>query len=445
MSAARTVWNRGAMNDWQDSQTLDFPEWSRALEGAGLAYAERVDFRARIVAFLAWCRTGGTAATVRSARVFIRSRQRGAVREAYRRALRWLFLAARRDGGVRMPGVDAEKQARLQLNLEREMPHGHPGATPWERALVETIRMRGLLWRTEQTYRMWAWRFVRWIGGRTPLAEATGGHVRGFLSALAVERRLSCSSQKQALIAVVFLLRESHGCDLGDLTGFVTGRRRRKMPVVLTVAERDRLFAALEGTPQLMAQLQYGAGLRVSELLRLRVRDLDLDRGQLTVWCGKGEKHRVTVLPRRLLEVLVAHVARVRILFDQDRRDDAPGVFLPAAVERKCPGAGVLWPWFWVFPTRGKMRDPRSGVARRHHVLEATFQEIVRKAGEAAGLARHVTPHVLRHSFATHLLEAGVDIQTVQRLLGHSNVRTTQIYLHVARVPGREVASPLDA
>lgn len=317
------------MNDWKDSQTLDFPEWSRVLEGADLAHAERIGFRERVVAYPGWCRTGGTAASVRSARVFIGSRQRGAQRESHRRALRWLFLTARRNGGVQMPGADAEQQARLQLNLEREMPHGHPGATAWERALVEMIRMRGLLWRTEQIYRMWAWRFVRWIGGRTPLAEATGDDVRGFLSGLAVERRLSCSSQKQALNAVVFLLREAHGCDLGDVTGFVTGRRRRKIPVVLTVAERDRLFAALEGTPRLLAQLQYGAGLRVGELLRLRVRDFDIERGQLTDWCGKGEKHRIG---RRGLTRFVLHrepeeCSQVVLVF-KSMRDDPFGYLL---------------------------------------------------------------------------------------------------------------------
>jgi len=433
------------MNDWQDSHTLDFPEWSRVLEGADLDRAERTGFRGRIAAYLHWCRSVHTDATVRSARLFLHARPRGAERESHRRALRWLFVTARDSGGLRMPGDQDGRQAQLRMNLAREIPLARPGATPWERRLVEAIRLRGLLWRTEQTYRMWAWRFVRWLGSGGALASITGDEVRRFLSHLAVERRLSCSSQKQALNAVVFLLREAHGCDLGDVSGFVTGRRHRKMPVVLTVPERDRLFAALEGTPRLMAELQYGAGLRVTELLRLRVRDLDFERQQLTVWCGKGAKHRVTVLPRRLVDALAVHIARIRHVYEQDRRAGEPGVFLPEAIERKSPGVGVAWPWFWVFPSRGMMRDPRSGTVRRHHVLEATLQEILRVASEGAGLLKRVTPHVLRHSFATHLLESGTDIQTVQRLLGHSNVRTTQIYLHVARVPGREIASPLDA
>jgi integron integrase len=194
-----------------------------------------------------------------------------------------------------------------------------------------------------------------------------------------------------------------------------------------------------------MSELMYGSGLRLTELLRLRVKDLDLDRGQVVVRAGKGDKDRVTVLPEKLAERLRAHRDRLRELHDADREAQVAGVWLPEALERKYPGAGKSWPWFWLFPSRQLMHDPHSGLYRRHHLLDASFQHAIREAARSAKLNKRVTPHTLRHSFATHLLEMGTDIRTVQDLLGHVDVATTQIYTHVMKRPGLGARSPFDA
>ena len=221
-------------------------------------------------------------------------------------------------------------------------------------------------------------------------------------------------------------------------------RRPRRLPAVLTPAECRALFDALTGTPRLMAELMYGAGLRLTELLRLRVKDVDLERCQVTVRSGKGDKDRMTVLPERLAVQLLNHRKRLGELHAADRAAGLAGVWLPEALERKYPKAGESWEWFWLFPSRQLTRDPRSGLIRRHHVLDATFQHAIREAMKKAKLNKRVTPHTLRHSFATHLLESGTDIRTVQDLLGHVDVATTQIYTHVMKKPGLGVRSPLD-
>jgi integron integrase len=200
----------------------------------------------------------------------------------------------------------------------------------------------------------------------------------------------------------------------------------------------------MEGTPRLMAELMFGSGIRLTELLRLRVKDVDLERGQLIVRGGKGDEDRVTVLPARLQEKLRAHRERLRRLHAEDRAKGLPGVWLPEGLERKWPHAGEQWEWQWFWPSRETMKDPRSGLRRRHHVLDATFQHFIRRGARKAKLDKKVTPHVLRHSFATQLLERGTDIRTVQELLGHKDVSTTQIYTHVMSKPGLGVRSPLD-
>ena len=256
---------------------------------------------------------------------------------------------------------------------------------------------------------------------------------------------MAASTQKQALNALVFLLRDVLGKQLGDFSGFERARKPARVPAVLSPEECKRLFAALDGTPRLMAELMYGSGLRLTELMRLRIKDVDLEREQLIVRAAKGGKDRVTVLPMSLLPRLQAHRDRLRERYEQDRKENLPGVWLPEGLERKYPNAGTMWEWQWFFPSRQLMNDPRSGLRRRHHVLDANFQHAVRQAARAAKLNKRVTPHTLRHSFATHLLEQGADIRTVQELLGHVNVATTQIYLHVMRKPGLGVRSPLDA
>jgi integron integrase len=280
------------------------------------------------------------------------------------------------------------------------------------------------------------------LAPRSPRA-ASGEDVGAFLTALAVKQRAMPSTQKQALNALVFFLREALHRPVGEIA-FRRAAPRERMPTVLSREECGRLFGALEGTTRLMAEVMYGSGLRLMELLRLRVHHLDFERGQIKVCGGKGDKDRVTVLPTKLRPALQAHVARLRTLFAEDRAANLPGVWLPENVARKYPKAGERWNWQWVFPSRETSIDPVSKVRRRHHVIDSTFQNNIRWAAERAGIDKRVTPHVLRHSFATHLLESGTDIRTLQDLLGHESVETTQIYTHVMVKPGLGVRSPLD-
>lgn len=232
--------------------------------------------------------------------------------------------------------------------------------------------------------------------------------------------------------------------DLGKLD-FKRAVQRERVPTVLTPEECRRLFNELEGTTRLMAELAYGSGIRLMELLRLRVQHVDLERRQLTVRGGKGDKDRVTVIPETLVEALGRQLETLRKLHKEDRARGLPAVWLPDGLEKKFKRAGERWEWQWLFPSREASRDSETGIVRRHHTLDGAFQNAVRGAAAKARINKRVTPHVLRHSFATHLLEAGTDIRTVQELLGHSSVETTQIYTHVMRKPGIGVRSPLDS
>jgi integron integrase len=316
------------------------------------------------------------------------------------------------------------------------------GGADWERDLIKAARVAGFLWRTEETYRGWAARFARFIAPHSPYAVGAK-EVGEFLSALAVEQRAGASTQKQALNALVFLMQEALHRNLGELE-FERPAPRGRVPTVLSREECGRLFSKMEGTSRLMAELMYGSGLRLMELLRLRVQHLDLDRGRLQVRGGKGDKDRVTVLPLSLIARLQAHLASVREWFEEDRENGVPGVWLPEGLARKYKRAGERWEWQWLFPSRELSVDPVSSIRRRHHVTDAAFQIAVKRAADAAGIDKRVTPHVLRHSFATHLLESGSDIRTVQELLGHQSVETTQIYTHVMMKPGIGVRSPFD-
>lgn len=346
---------------------------------------------------------------------------------------------------MRLPDPAAEDGAiAARHRSEVPPPAGDDlGGADWERELVRAARSAGFLWRTEQTYRAWGARFAAFLAPASPY-RATGRDVADFLTALAVRQRASPSTQKQALNALVFLLREALHRDPGEID-FTRARPKRRMPVVLSREECTRVFARLEGTARLMAELAYGAGLRLMELLRLRVQDVDLARGRLMVRGGKGDKDRVTVLPARLTGRLREHVERLRELFAKDRAAGLPGVWLPEGLGRKYRGAGEQWEWQWLFPSRETSVDPATKVRRRHHVVDTTFQATIKRAAAAAKIDKRVTPHVLRHSFATHLLESGTDIRTVQELLGHESVETTQIYTHVMQRPGLGVRSPLDA
>lgn len=272
---------------------------------------------------------------------------------------------------------------------------------------------------------------------------AGADEVAAFLTDLAVHGRVSPATQKQALNALVFFLQEGLHHSLGKIA-FRRPQPQKRIPTVLSREECRRLFAELTGTPLLMARLAYGTGLRLMELLRLRVHHVDLERLQLTVHGGKGDKDRVTVLPALLQADLTQHLTRLRALHESDRKNGLAGVWLPDALGRKYPRAGEQWEWQWLFPSRETSVDPASGIRRRHHLIDTTFQRLVKRAAHTARIDKRVTPHVLRHSFATHLLEAGTDIRTVQDLLGHQSVETTQIYTHVTAKPGLGVRSPLD-
>jgi integron integrase len=270
-------------------------------------------------------------------------------------------------------------------------------------------------------------------------------HVEAFLSHLAVHRNVAASTQNQAKSALLFLYKEVLGSELPWLDNVENAKRPQRLPVVLSHTEVDAVLGRMHGTNGLIARLLYGSGLRIMEAVRLRVKDLDLESCEILIRDGKGAKDRVTMLPSSLVNPLRAHLVLVRELHAQDLAAGLPGVYLPYALDRKYPNAPREWAWQYVFPSDRLSVDPRSGLRRRHHVDEQNVQRAMRQALRDAGVAKPATPHTLRHSFATHLLQSGYDIRTVQELLGHSDVSTTMIYTHVLNRGGRGVVSPLDA
>ena len=296
---------------------------------------------------------------------------------------------------------------------------------------------------TEQAYVHWCRAFIRWHSLRHP-AEMGGPEVEAFLTYLAAERSLAPSSHKQALSALLFLYGKVLGKDLLWMTEIGRPKAHRRLPVVLSRDEVGTAIAQLDGEHRLLARLLYGTGLRITEALQLRVKDLDFSQRALIVRSGKGGKDRVVMLPASMLVDLRTQLGCCRQIWAADVESGQAGVEMPHALERKYPRAGQSWPWFWVFPQDHLSVDPRSGVVRRHHLYDQTFQRAFKRAVSAAGVAKPATPHTLRHSFATHLLQSGSDIRTVQELLGHSDVATTMIYTHALRMGGGAVRSPLD-
>lgn len=306
------------------------------------------------------------------------------------------------------------------------------------------LRLRHYSYRTEQQYVAWIKRFILFHGKRHP-ASMGAPELESFLSYLAVERKVAAATQGQALSAVLFLYKRVLGVDLPWLENVVRAKKPVRLPVVLTPEEVRAVLGQLDGVYRLVASLLYGSGLRLMEAMRLRVKDLNFDYRQVTVRSGKGDKDRVTVLPQGLIPALRAHLAAVQERHLVAVRDGYGGVELPYALARKYPGADREWAWQYAFPAPHPSIDPRNKIRRRHHLNEEAVQRRVRIAMRAAGIVKPASSHTFRHCFATHLLERGSDIRTVQELLGHKDVTTTQIYTHVMRKGASAVRSPLDA
>jgi len=444
---------------------IQFPRWAEVLESAELPVKDRESFKVTIRWYLSWCRQKGIGCSFNSAKEFIdyTVQEKGPkdwVLERWREGIRWFFREAKaqREGkpGVATgfsgtestEGEDLSEKvavvARYASHNDTEAERMEAGSED-EHVILSEMRRRGMALKTERSYLRHYRDFMRRRGlkrGREMCAE----ELKAYLDYLAMDREVASSTQKQALNALVMIAEKVFKVKLGDIGDFVKSKKRVKIPVVMSKEETRRFFAALEGKFLLMAKLQYAAGLRVSELLRLRVQDIDLERNQVIVRQGKGGKDRVAPLSEKLVVELNTHLEKTRKYIEEDLKNaDLAGVYLPAALAKRHKNAGKDWRWQWLWPSREISKDPRSGLRRRHHILPGVYQTAVTRAGKEAGLNKRITSHALRHSFATHLLEDGVDIRTVQDLLGHKNIETTQVYLHVVQKPGVGVRSPLDS
>ncbi len=370
------------------------------------------------------------------------------------------LVASFQDLGSGHPSLGREPlRTRNEHQAETEAPP-QGGDPPEVSALIESLRTearaRGLAIRTENTYVSWNGRFLRfslrnstgggWLARQGERClDAFSAAARAYLRHLSVNRGVSAATHNQALNAVVFLARHVLGMDVdGTLDDIARPRAPTRLPTVLSRGEAVRLIDALGGVHRLMAELMYGSGLRVIECVRLRVKDIDFALGRLEVRDGKGGKDRVVPLPENCREALALQLETSRKLWEGDRKCGIAGVYLPGALARKYPNAPEQLSWQWLFPSNKLSTDPRAGIVRRHHVSEKGVQAAIKKAAGEIGMTRRVSPHTLRHSFATTLLTRGADIRTIQELLGHSDVRTTMIYTHVVGQPGVSVCSPLD-
>jgi integron integrase len=305
------------------------------------------------------------------------------------------------------------------------------------------IRLKHYSIRTEQAYTDWIKRFILHFGKKHP-RDMGAAEVEQFLTHLAVNGRVSASTQNQAKCALLFLYKEVLAIELPWLGNVEQAKVPKRLPIVLNRDEIQAILSRLTGTQWLIASLLYGTGMRIMECLRLRVQDVDIKRSEILIRNGKGSKDRVTMLPLSLVAPLQAHLLKVRELHENDLTQGFGAVFMPFALERKYPAAAKEWIWQYVFPAAKLSTDPRTKIVRRHHVPEQSIQRAVKQTVRDAGLTKAATPHTFRHSFATHLLEGGYDIRTVQELLGHADVSTTMIYTHVLNKGGRGVLSPLD-
>lgn len=306
------------------------------------------------------------------------------------------------------------------------------------------IRRRNYSYRTEQAYANWIVRFVKFHELTHP-SKMNEDEVVEYLNYLAEEREVAGSTQNQALCAILFLYEHVLDSPLDEMMDFKRAQTPKKLPVVLTTDEVQQVLEKMNGTPKLISQLLYGAGLRISECLRLRVLDLDFEYNQIQVRSGKGKKDRITIMPQITKKKLKKQVQKVKVLHEKDTEDGYAETLLPKALSKKYPTAAKKFKWQYLFPSPQRAKDPRSGLVHRHHISDTNIQRKVKKAVEESDIKKHATCHTLRHSFATHLLDDGYDIRTVQELLGHKNLKTTMIYTHVLKKGGKGVKSPADS
>ena len=311
-------------------------------------------------------------------------------------------------------------------------------------AMISSLRLHHRSYQTEKTYLGWFDRFAVHLGYKNA-DDLNGADVKNFLSWLSVERKVSSSTQRQALNALVYFFKNVLRKEADDLYESVGAKRTRRLPVVLTKEELSVIFSYLEEPYKLACKIIYGSGLRLTELLKLRIKDIDFDRNCITVISGKGDKDRIALLPINVVKELRKHIESVRKIHLRDRENSIPGVEMPSALEREYPNASIEWAWFWLFPSGKLSIDPRSNTVRRHHLYPTSIQRTFKNALRKTDIQKNASIHTLRHSFATHLIEAGYDIRTVQELLGHSDVSTTMIYTHVAQKNKLIIKSPLDS
>jgi integron integrase len=448
-------------------KAFDFSHWPERLAQAPLPERNQHSYAITIRWFLSFCRRGRGEISHQSARDFIawagsEKNPKPWQIEEWKEAIRWFFRDAKAvatgsppqssnlptppSGALRLrSGPASNLEPAIITRRTPDSPHlTRPKEVPaWKTAFLTVVRRRHYSYRTEQSYLVWLQRFARFC--RSDDLQLRGPEdIKAFLDDLALDQRLSASSQRQALNAVVFLLREVFGKELGDFSDYRRGKVRPHMPTWLTLEEVRSLLSQLPGSWSLITCVAFGGGLRLMELLRLRVKDVDLEQEIITVLGGKGDKDRLVPLANVVVEPLRKHFEALRRLYEADRREQVAGVWLPDGLQRKYPKAGEEWPWFWLWPADHLSLDPRSGLYRRHHASDWEFQRIIKQAAVRARLNKRVTPHVLRHSFASQALDGGMDLRTLQELLGHKSVETTMIYTHAMRKPGLGVKSPLD-
>ncbi len=309
----------------------------------------------------------------------------------------------------------------------------------------ETLRYFHYAYRTEQSYCQWIVRYIRYCGGTTHPAKLGAANIERFLSSLVIEGKVSAATQKQALNALIFLYNKVLNIPVDDKIAPVRSKKGKRLPTVLTKEEATCLLRAMQGTHALMAKLLYGSGLRLMECVRLRIQNVDFGQNHLYIRDGKGGKDRISLLPQDLSAELRNQIERVKLLHQQDVAEGFGSVYLPDALDKKYPNAAKELGWQYVFPARNRSIDPRSGEVQRHHVMESGLQKAVKTAVRKARITKRASCHTLRHSFATHLLENGCNIRVVQELMGHSDVKTTEIYTYVMQKDFKAVLSPLDS